>query len=143
MAHTRAQTAAQRPPLPSPASNHQGNRPQGIQPRKGSSRQRVTRRAERNRLHPSTPSETPTPQVCPLSFVLYGSQAKLGHGSIGTSGACPEQRSQAQALNRTYSRSKPRPRPKPRSKATADISSTTYRRHIWRASDWQRRLSTH
>ena len=57
-----------------------GNRPQGIRPRKGSSRKRATRRAERNRLRPTTPSETPTPQVCPLSFVLYGSQTKLGHG---------------------------------------------------------------
>ncbi|KAL2139233.1 hypothetical protein VTI28DRAFT_5493 [Corynascus sepedonium] len=61
MAHTRAQAAAQRA-LPSPASNHQGNRPQGIRRRKGSSRKRATRRAERNRLRPTTPSETPTPQ---------------------------------------------------------------------------------
>ncbi len=57
-----------------------GNRPQGIRPRKGSSRKRVTRRAERNRLRLTTPRETPPLQVCPLSFVLYGSRAKLGHG---------------------------------------------------------------
>ncbi|KAK4242980.1 hypothetical protein C7999DRAFT_45091 [Corynascus novoguineensis] len=51
MAHTRAQAAAQTA-LPSPASNYQG-----------SSRKRATRRAERNRLRPTTPSETPTPQL--------------------------------------------------------------------------------
>ncbi|KAL2257751.1 hypothetical protein VTK26DRAFT_9221 [Humicola hyalothermophila] len=59
MAHTRAQTAAQtaaQRALPSPASNYQGNRPQGIRPRKGSSRKRATRRAEHNRLRPITPS---------------------------------------------------------------------------------------
>ncbi|KAK4168774.1 hypothetical protein QBC43DRAFT_296776 [Cladorrhinum sp. PSN259] len=66
MAHSRAQTAAQRA-LPSPASNYQGNRSQGIQPRQGSSQQRATRRAERNRLRPTTPSETPTPQEQPAS----------------------------------------------------------------------------
>ncbi|KAH6632476.1 hypothetical protein F5144DRAFT_252566 [Chaetomium tenue] len=60
MANTRAQTAAQRA-LPSPASNYQGNRPQGIQPRKGSSRKRATKRAERNRLHPTTPSPQDPP----------------------------------------------------------------------------------
>ncbi|KAL2131237.1 hypothetical protein VTI74DRAFT_5388 [Chaetomium olivicolor] len=54
MARTRAQTAAQKA-LPSPASNNQGNRPPGIQPRKGSSRKRATRRAEHNRPHPTTP----------------------------------------------------------------------------------------
>lgn len=54
-----------------------GNRPQGIRPCKASSRKRVIKRAERNRFCLSTPSETPTPQVCALFFVLYGSQAKL------------------------------------------------------------------
>ncbi|KAK3336927.1 hypothetical protein B0T19DRAFT_350815 [Cercophora scortea] len=39
-----------------------GNRHQGIQPRQGSSQQDTTSLAERNRLHPSIPSETPTPQ---------------------------------------------------------------------------------
>ncbi|KAK3304844.1 uncharacterized protein B0T15DRAFT_568540 [Chaetomium strumarium] len=51
MAHTRAQTAAQRALL-SPASNHQG-----------SSRKRASRHAERNRLRPTIPSETPTAPV--------------------------------------------------------------------------------
>ncbi|KAK0655516.1 hypothetical protein B0T16DRAFT_319730 [Cercophora newfieldiana] len=52
MANTRAQTAAQRA-LPSPASNYQG-----------SSRKRATRRAERNRLRPTTPS--PQEQTAPV-----------------------------------------------------------------------------
>ncbi|KAK4149055.1 hypothetical protein C8A00DRAFT_19220 [Chaetomidium leptoderma] len=60
MAHTRAQTAAQRA-LPSPASNNQGNRPQGIRPRKGSSQKRATRRAERNRRETPAPREQPAP----------------------------------------------------------------------------------
>ncbi|KAL2259997.1 hypothetical protein VTK26DRAFT_6150 [Humicola hyalothermophila] len=62
MAHTRAQTAAQRA-LPLPASDYQGNRPHGIRPCKGSSRKRATRRFKRNRLRPATPSETPTAPV--------------------------------------------------------------------------------
>ncbi|KAK4664871.1 uncharacterized protein QC763_0075240 [Podospora pseudopauciseta] len=80
MARTRAQTAAQRA-LPSPAPNYQGtyssqrqrtsplmlagNRPQGIQPRKGSSQKRATRRAERNRLRLTKHSETPSLQDSP------------------------------------------------------------------------------
>ncbi|KAK3996888.1 hypothetical protein QBC44DRAFT_123387 [Cladorrhinum sp. PSN332] len=60
MAHTRAQTAAQRA-LSSTSSNYQGNRPQGIRPRKGSSQKRATRRAERNRLRPTTPSPQDPP----------------------------------------------------------------------------------
>ena len=112
-----------------------GNRPQGIQPRKGSSRKRATRRAERNRPHPTTPS----PQVRLSSLVLYGSQVNFG--STGSASACQEQRSQTQAINRTRARGRPRPRPRP--EATADITSTPYRRRIWRASDWQRRPQTH
>ncbi|AEO58603.1 hypothetical protein MYCTH_2306056 [Thermothelomyces thermophilus ATCC 42464] len=61
MARTRAQTAAQKA-LPSPASNSQGNR---LGPRKDSSRKRVSRHAERNRLHPTTPIETPIPKEQP------------------------------------------------------------------------------
>ncbi|KAH7630238.1 hypothetical protein B0T09DRAFT_341342 [Sordaria sp. MPI-SDFR-AT-0083] len=62
MAHTRAQTAAQRA-LPSPASNYQGNRPQG------------------NRLRPTTPSETPTPQEQPAPVQSRGRKRKhpTGH----------------------------------------------------------------
>ncbi|KAK3681829.1 hypothetical protein B0T22DRAFT_387673 [Podospora appendiculata] len=70
MAHTRAQTAAQRAP-PSPASNYPGDRPQGIQPRKGSSRKRATRRAERNRLR-----STPTPQEQPAPVQSRGRKRK-------------------------------------------------------------------
>jgi hypothetical protein len=88
-----------------------GNRPQGIQPRKGSS-QRATRRAERNR--PTTPS----PQVRLPCLVLYGSEVNIG--PTESAGACPEQRSQAQALNRTLTRGQPRHRPRHRSEATTD-----------------------
>ncbi|KAK4243454.1 hypothetical protein C7999DRAFT_44745 [Corynascus novoguineensis] len=58
MAHTRVQTAAQKA-LPSPASNNQGNRSQGIQPCKGSSGERANRHAKRNRPSPTT---SPLPQ---------------------------------------------------------------------------------
>ncbi|KAK3339427.1 hypothetical protein B0H65DRAFT_591700 [Neurospora tetraspora] len=66
MAHTRAQTAAQRA-LPSPASNYQGNRPQG------------------NRLRPTTPSETPTPQEQPAPVQSRGRKRKhpTGHALEG------------------------------------------------------------
>ncbi|KAK5651139.1 hypothetical protein OQA88_13233 [Cercophora sp. LCS_1] len=74
-ARTRAQTAAQRA-LPSPASNYQGNRPQGIQPRKDSSRKRATRRAERNRLRPTKPSEMPSPQDPPAPVQSRGHKRK-------------------------------------------------------------------
>ncbi|KAL2180645.1 uncharacterized protein P884DRAFT_192266 [Thermothelomyces heterothallicus CBS 202.75] len=75
MAHTRAQKAAQRA-LASPASNHQGNRPQGIRPCKASSRKRVIKRAERNRFCLSTPSETPTPQEQPVPAQRRGHKRK-------------------------------------------------------------------
>ncbi|KAK4182672.1 hypothetical protein QBC35DRAFT_457060 [Podospora australis] len=75
MARTRAQTAARRA-LPLSASNYQGNRPQGIQPRKGSSRKRATRRAERNRLRPTTPSETPVPRKQPTPVQSRGRKRK-------------------------------------------------------------------
>ncbi|KAK4137345.1 hypothetical protein BT67DRAFT_438617 [Trichocladium antarcticum] len=58
----RTQTAARKAPT-SPASNNQGNRPQGVQPRKHRSRQHATRRANRSRLYPAVSSETPDPQV--------------------------------------------------------------------------------
>ncbi|KAK4182104.1 hypothetical protein QBC35DRAFT_468339 [Podospora australis] len=75
MAHTRAQTAAQRA-LPSPASNYQGNRPQGIQLHKGSSQKRATRRAERNRPHPTTPSPPQDLQHSPAPVQSRGRKRK-------------------------------------------------------------------
>ncbi|KAL2187758.1 hypothetical protein L209DRAFT_764600 [Thermothelomyces heterothallicus CBS 203.75] len=72
MARTRAQTAAQKA-LPSPASNNQGNR---LRPRKDSSRKRVSRRAERNRLHPTTPGETPIPKEQPAPVQSRGRERK-------------------------------------------------------------------
>ncbi len=107
-----------------------GNRPRGIQPRKGSSPERANRRAERNRRRLTTPS----PQVCLLSFVLYGSEVNFV--SIRSTGACPEQRSQAQAINRTRIRRQPRPE-------ATEIPFTSRRKHSWRADDWQRRPQTH
>ncbi|KAK4170696.1 hypothetical protein QBC36DRAFT_125728 [Triangularia setosa] len=73
MAHTRAHTAAQRA-LPSPASHNQGNRPQGIRPRKGRKRAR-TKYAQRN-LHLTTPSETPDPQEQPAPVQSKGCKRK-------------------------------------------------------------------
>ncbi|KAK4101193.1 hypothetical protein N658DRAFT_426065 [Parathielavia hyrcaniae] len=75
MARTRAQTAAPRA-LPSPASNYQGNRRQGIQPRKDSSRKRATRRAERNRLRLTKHCETPSPQDPPAPVQSRGRKRK-------------------------------------------------------------------
>ncbi|KAL2261299.1 hypothetical protein VTK26DRAFT_4441 [Humicola hyalothermophila] len=84
MAHTRAQIAAQRALL-SPASNYQGNRPQGIRPHEGSSRKRATRRAECNRPRPTTSSETPTPQEQPAPVQSRGRKRKhsTGHALEG------------------------------------------------------------
>ncbi|KAK3399360.1 hypothetical protein B0T20DRAFT_409922 [Sordaria brevicollis] len=77
MAHTRAQTAAQRA-LPSPASHSPGNGSQGIRPRKGSS-------AEHNRPRPTSPSETPTPQEQPPPVQSRGHKRKhpTGHALEG------------------------------------------------------------
>ncbi|KAK3291078.1 uncharacterized protein B0H64DRAFT_51546 [Chaetomium fimeti] len=49
-----------------------GNRPQGIQPRKGSSRKYVTRHTEYNRLYPITPS----PQDPPVPVQSRGRKRK-------------------------------------------------------------------
>ncbi|KAK3900113.1 hypothetical protein C8A05DRAFT_45977 [Staphylotrichum tortipilum] len=53
-----------------------GNRPQGIQPRKDSSRKRATRRAERNRLRLTKHSETPSPQDPPAPVQSRGRKRK-------------------------------------------------------------------
>ncbi len=136
IAHTRAQTAAQRSNNQSTCSSQRQRTSPADACRKSTpghpAAQRQFSKARNQARRTQLPTSTTlSPQVRLPTLVFYGSEVNVG--STGSAGACPEQRAQAQAINRTRTRGQPRSRSRP--EATTDIPSTSHRNRIWRAGD--------